>query len=425
MYNSAQFLYAGNALKNGGALRLLGEMKTSARNGTTGALPLYNRNQSVDNKSVQSSLKNLLDLKNGSTRLGAAADTLSRAGSARTAVSSAPDKVEVSARSAGTAALLKPTSVQVGRLAAGQVNQGYGLSAGGKNFATGRQSLSVEHKGASFALSVDVAADDTNKTVQDKIAAAVNAQKTGVTAAVQTDPESGASALVLSSATGEQNSFTVRDTAGGNLAATAGIERTTREAQDAAYSLNGGPTRTSASNDIDLGFGVTASLRQTTSEPVRVAPGLDTGKAKQALTELTEGFNTLSATANENSGSIAATRLAQRLNSIFSASASALASVGITADENGRMETDAAALDQATTNGRLADFLSNSASGLSARLSSTADSVRRDPVAFAGFNRLADTMYNYLTAADPFTFASQDFGYAASSNKGYFLNTLA
>ncbi|MDR1321450.1 MAG: hypothetical protein LBK56_08520 [Gracilibacteraceae bacterium] len=425
MYNSAQFLYAGNALSSGSAARLLGTLKTSA---SSGALPLYDKNRS-SGYSVQNSLKNLLDLKNGSAQTSSSAGLLSKARSAQTAVSSNSKAVSVSARSPAAASLLKSTAIQVNRLASGQVNQGASLNAAGKNFAAGVRQIEVEQNGRSVTLSVDIKADDTNRTVQEKTAAAINSQNIGVTATVR-DEANGLSSLVLSANTtgeNEQSRFTVRDAGGGDLAAATGITTATQEARDAVYRLNGGPEQTSASNDIDLGFGVTAHLKQAGSENVRIARGLDTDNAKRVLTSLAEGFNTLSATANENSGSIAATQLAMRLNSIFSSSAAGLASVGITADENGLMEVDGAALDRAAENGDLAKFVSGSGQRLATQLSGTAAGVNRNPIAFAGFNRIADSMYDYLGAGavNSFTFASQDFGSYFGAGKGYFLNILA
>ncbi|MDR1961593.1 MAG: hypothetical protein LBQ16_04860 [Gracilibacteraceae bacterium] len=426
MYNSMQFLHAGNALGNSSALRLLGNLKTPA-GGQNSAQALYGGNNASAAQPVQNSLKNLLDLKNGSTLLSSSAAALSKAGSKQTAVSSNPGAVSVSARSGGAAALLKPVSIQVSRLASGQANQGTALNASDKNFAAGVQRFEIEQGGKTVSISVSVEENDTNRSVQDKIAAEINRQNSGVTAEVRAGESEGSAALVLTSAAtsaNEQSRFTVRDTEGGNLAAAAGITGVTLEARDAAYTLNGAE-RTSSTNDIDLGFGVTAHLRQTTSEPVLVSQGLDAANAQQALLSLAEGFNTLSATANENNGSIAATRLAMRLNSIFSASASSLASVGVTADENGRMEVNASALSRAAENGALAKFLSSSGQSLANRLSGVADSVKRDPVAFAGFNRIADTFYDYLGGSGSSSFAAQDFSYAgAGAGKGYFLNVL-
>ncbi|MDR0434578.1 MAG: hypothetical protein LBH21_05875 [Gracilibacteraceae bacterium] len=427
MYNSAQFLHAGNALKNGSAARLLSDLKTPALNSGVSSYLVQNRYS--DPQTTRSSLNNLIDLKNGSAKLRAAAGDLSKARSARTAVSSNPQAVSVSARSGGAAALMKPTAIQASRLASGQVNRGAEFSGAEKSFTPGTYRFEVEQNGETTGMSVEVAAGDTNRDVLEKMAAAVNSQNSGISAVARSDAASGAVTLELSARSegaNEQSRFAIRDTEGG-LAAAAGVTAASQEAQDAVYSLNGGPDRVSASNDIDLGFGVTARLRQTTSEPVRIAGGPDGETAKQALKDLAEGFNTLSATANENNGSIAATQLAMRLNTVFAVSSSALASVGITADENGQMKIDSAALDRAAANGKLSDFLAGGGKNLASRLSNTAASVNRNPAAFAGFNRVADSLYDYLggNADNAFTFASQDFGYTGGGfNKGYFLNML-
>jgi len=150
----------------------------------------------------------------------------------------------------------------------------------------------IKTGGKTTSIQVNITENDTNEQALNKLKDAINATKTGVTATVETDKETGKKQLVLrSDKTGTDHAFEVEDETGNAMAA-AGVIQATRQASNASYSINGGPVKTSQSNIIELEPGkVTATLMETTADDVVIRVQPDADRIVSDVKELVTNYN--------------------------------------------------------------------------------------------------------------------------------------
>jgi len=210
----------------------------------------------------------------------------------RTVKSSDGGKVTASA-SAGAA--VKTCEVKVDALAVSQKNSGALLSGSDPSVVSaGINAFSITIGGKTTKVSVFVYSDDTNDQALNRIKNAINAAKTGVTASIVTDEETGRKRLELTAdKTGTDNAFQVEDVTGNAMSAT-GVTNVARQAADASYSVDGGPTLVSQSNTIELEKGkVTATLLAVTDEAVSIQVGPDSERIVSRVKDLVSGYNAM------------------------------------------------------------------------------------------------------------------------------------
>lgn len=211
---------------------------------------------------------------------------------ARTAESSDSKKVTAAA-SAGAAN--KTYDVKVNAIATSQTNSGAFLSKDGPSVVgKGVNQFNLTIGGKTTKISANIAENDTNDQALNKLKDAVNAAKTGVTASIVTDKETGHKKLELSSdKTGTGQVFEVEDITGNAISAT-GVYHATQQAANASYSVNGGATQISQSNTIDLEKGkVTATLAAATSEAVTIQVNPDEDKIVAQVKDLVSSYNSM------------------------------------------------------------------------------------------------------------------------------------
>lgn len=292
------------------------------------------------------------------------------------AESSKAENVAVNANSSPNSTY-KDTQVEVKQTAAANVNEGSALKADEKfSGPAGTHRFEVEQDGKKYQFSVDVKAGDTNKAVQQRMAGAINSRNLGFTAAVSEDNASGTSTLSIRSAntgTDAKNEFTVRDMSGGNnsgsLVAATGVGSRTQTARDAVYSVNGGADRTSQTNNVSLGGGVSATLKNASPEAVTISAKRDTQASADAVKSLAESFNGLLGASKGN------TKLNSDLTSAYEANAVGLARIGVTAGKDGKLSVDNDKLNKAASDGSLERFfggINGSNSDFTGRLSQIA-----------------------------------------------------
>ncbi|MCL2227820.1 MAG: hypothetical protein FWB97_09400 [Oscillospiraceae bacterium] len=285
-------------------------------------------------------------------------------------------------------------SVDILQVAQAQRNEGASLQSNARaadsGFTTGAHQISINVGNRQFDINFNVSAGDTNRDVQQRIATAINNRNDiGVRATVETGTGSaaGTSSLVLESArtgvdrAGSPN-FTV-SSGSGNAVAMTGVGETTQQAQDAQFRVNRGFTgalQTSRTNDVDLGFGMTAQLRETGN--VQVDMGRDVISQQNAFRHMVNTFNDLVSTARDAGRTDS--NLQNELAGIVRSSASALERIGISLNQNGRMQIDEARMAAAAESGELERFAdSREGFNFMSRLNRTAESVGRNPAAHA------------------------------------------
>jgi flagellar hook-associated protein 2 len=215
------------------------------------------------------------------------------------------------------------------------------------------------------------------------MANAINNANLGVRATVETDSETNQSVLrVESTTTGAdtRHSFTIEDVAG-DFAEHMGIDTMTTAGQNAIFSVNG-EQRTSQSNTVNLGQGVTATLRQASDEVIRIETAQDRNAIRSNINDMVRSFNNLFSAAAENVKDPRAQDLANRLLDTVRTFSRGLNEIGITFDDSGRMRINNDRMNQAMENGRLEQFFTQNAGmnfGFTNQLERLASNVSRNP----------------------------------------------
>jgi len=334
------------------------------------------------------SLQYISDLKSSSSALSSALKDLSGpAFNQRTMVSSNTDAMTVN-YNGNNLGSMSDISVQIDQVAMGQLNEGSRMNASALysgNRGVNRFEITTGDK--TTQLSINVAAGDSNRDVQQKMATAINNAGLGLRASVETDSKTNVSMLKVESTnvgTEARNAFSMRDFTG-NAVAQTGINQVSRERQDAIYRVNGGEAQVSRSNNISLGNGVTATLRAATEQPVTVSRGRDMSQVRGVIENMVRSYNNLFSAAAGNTNDFKAQSLASRLMNVTIAYSRSLSDIGIGFDVDGKMKIDSNRLNQAFESGRAERFFTESNGrnfGFSATLGRLSDNVSNNTASF-------------------------------------------
>jgi len=280
-------------------------------------------------------------------------------------------------------------SVEVLQVAQTQTHEGEALNATARasesGFSVGDHHLEITIGDRRFDFHFSVSENDTNRDVQQRIANAINARSdVAVNATVNLDQEAGTSTLVLASTrsgidesvgVGQPN-FSVRSVTG-NAVEAAGVDIATTRAQNAAFRVNRGFTgavQTSRDNTVDLGFGISAEIRETGTTDVEM--GRDIVTQQNAFRHMVNSFNDL-VEAARNAGAGGA--LANELGGIVRNFSSQLERIGISLNSEGRMQIDEARMAAAAESGELESFANRDGFNFMSRLGRTAQNVSGNP----------------------------------------------
>jgi len=303
---------------------------------------------------------------------------------------------------------IKQMTVNIEQTAAGQLNEGSSLKANDSFGSSGTNKFSINIGGKATELTVNVAAGDTNNVVQQKMADAINKAGIGVKATVEKDDKNGTSTLKLESVgTGknDNNKFSVTDVTG-NLAAQTGANQVTREARDAVYSVDGGAKRTSQSNVVDLGNGLSVTFNKASEKAITISSDKDMGYAKSAVEGLVKSYNDLYSEAAQKTNDPKAQNLATKMVNTSKTYFNTLSSIGIGFDGDGKMTLDATRLNEAAGNGNLEKFFTQNAGknyGFTNQLARLADNVSQNTS-------------NYVTKSVFGNELFENFAYSGSGN---------
>lgn len=357
--------------------------------------------------SSNSSATYLTSLKTGATQLKQSLKSLTSgtAFTQKSAVSSDTDAMSVvQSQASKYAASAKDVTVKIDRVATAQENTGTALSSteklgdGGNSYAF--MQFQIEVGGKTHQFSLTAAAGETNKSLQDRMAKAINDAGIGVTAEVSS--KDGKSILSLKSKeTGDSsaNVFKISDVSG-NAVSRTGAANTTTEAQDALYSVNGS-YKTSKTNIVDLGNGITATLKKAVSSDITVSQGVDKKAAITEVQKLVDSYNKLFSAAFSNDIDSKANNLLLDLNNISRTYLSSLSQVGLGFDSNGNMTINQSIMEKAAEDGTLSRFLSDGASrnyGFASQLEKVASNIENNIGKYAGAESFTEA-YSGLTGS--------------------------
>lgn len=346
------------------------------------------------------SLQYVQDLKAGSSQLNSAAHALSSntSYSQKTAVSSNNSLMTV--KSTGSySPSSKPLSVRINQIATGQTNTGAAMAANAKSSLSGYQQFSIETNGRSYQFSINVGAGDSNKDMQQKMAAAINMRNIGINASVVTDSKTGLSTLSIAAQnTGENNksTFKIQDVHGSAVQQT-GTDQVSQKAQNAVYTVNGGEKRESQSNTVNLGNGITATLLAASDEEITVTKDTDTSYVADMVQDFIDGYNKLYGAALNNTSDSKSNSLFSQLVDTSRTYSSSLSKIGISFDSNGYMQADSEKVAQAAQDGSLQNFFAGTANyGYTNKMSKIANSVSNNTGRYVSQTNLSNDLQSSL-----------------------------
>ncbi|SMB98177.1 flagellar hook-associated protein 2 [Thermanaeromonas toyohensis ToBE] len=264
----------------------------------------------------------------------------------RAATSSAPNAVTAQAEPGAT---LATYAISISQIATAQQNLGLSLSStSAAGLAAGTYTFTLQVGGKTYTISFTVNAGDTNQTVLNNMAQAINASGAPVTAQVATDIVAGTSRLVLTANnTGTSNAFTLTDVTG-NAVAYTGANTVSVAAANASYTLNGVPY-TSQSNTIYLdNRKLRLNLLGTvTNATITVTPNIQA--ISNAINNFVTAYNNLVTFTAQNSQYINP-ELLFSLKQSYSYQAANLTAIGITQNPDGTLAVNQTALTSALQN---------------------------------------------------------------------------
>lgn len=315
-------------------------------------------------------------LKNAVSTFATALDTLVKGGTLASQPVSGNSAV-VTASATGTASLNDLTaSLTVSQLASAQTavsktafasstaNVGTGqltLTLGEATYSADGKSMTGFTAGSAAAVTIDI----TDGSL-DKIAAAINAKKAGVTASVVTDAD-GSAYLSLKSATGKAQAFTLSGTgtlSQLNVGPGAAGTTMTSVAQNAKLTLDGVSVERASNTVSDLIDGVKLQLNAVSTVPVSLTSSTPTDALKTAVTDVVSTYNEVMKLVDEQADPINGplrndsavrslkTSLQALTRTILTPGAaegtpSTLAAIGVRTNKDGSLEVDSDSLTRA------------------------------------------------------------------------------
>jgi hypothetical protein len=356
------------------------------------ASPNESTNQMIHQRVVDT-VRFLHGAETRANNLRQAVNALPDAFTPRTATSSNTDALTITRF---TGSNLADKSVVIHQLATPQRNEGVGL-----NRLTpieievennGTFKFEVEIDGETHQLSFNVGESVTNQQFQQRMANAINNANIGLTASVNVNGANSTLNIVTrTTGAGEDGEprFTLTDIKG-NATEFTGINNIVQEGQDALFTVGDGEQQSSASNEVNLGGGLTVTFHQPSDseEPINITLGQDLLHIQNATRNLVNHFNAVLESATNNSGDSRTRLLARQLQGASNMSRRALADIGITVGEGGFLSINAERMNEAAENGRLERFLNGSGgrSLFTTRIERIADNLARNPMRHVSAN---------------------------------------
>ncbi len=182
----------------------------------------------------------------------------------------------------------------VSQLATPQTNTGTWLNSSNLDFSTGAQTFSIDIGGETHTFTVDVQTTDTNASVLNEIANAINESGIGIEAKVETSG-TDVRLILQGEGTGVSNSFSVYDVSG-SIVSTSGISNISQQAQNMVYTLDGIEGE-SESNTLELP-GVKLEINSLPEGEVNITVRPDVERISTSVQNLLNGLNELSEISN-------------------------------------------------------------------------------------------------------------------------------
>lgn len=279
--------------------------------------------------------------------------------------------------------------IEVRRLAVPQSNLGNFLDSQSLDMEPGNYSFDLITTTNSYEFQYTVNQDDTNLSIQEKLARLFNNSSVGLSAEVVTD-EKGQSALKLTSkqtglSESESSLFEITPKASLNsmeAMETLGIHQITSPAQNSSFIFNGTEHSTYSNTfTINNVFELTLNGISPEDTPSRIGFKTSVDAVADNLQKLVDSYNAFIDTGERYSGESQGKRLLYDLRSVSFSHKDELESIGMLVNENGSVSIDRDLLAAAIDTQELSDVFSVLDSFKSS-LSAKANYVSIDPIQY-------------------------------------------
>lgn len=364
---------------------------------------IYNNILKINKESPLYKIKNdqnipefLIDIKEHARQIKNVVSSLSESGEGlesafqkKVAVSSDEDIVSANYIGGADDNSVQQFEIEVHSLAAPQSNLGNYLESQSCDFTPGEYTFDLVTTTNSYEFQFAVNADDTNRTVQEKLMRLVNTSGVGLTAEISTDEKSRSALKLTSKQTGlsanESSLFDIKPKASGNSIEAVellGIHEITSPAHNSSFFIDG-TEHSSFSNTftIDRVFEVTLHGISPEDKPAKIGFKTSVDAVADNLQELVTAYNGFVKTGEQYSNRHQGTRLLDDLKSVSFSYRHGLESVGMIVNDNGSISIDRDMLEDAIDT----NDISNTFSVLNSfknSLSAKANAASIDPIKY-------------------------------------------
>lgn len=256
---------------------------------------------------------------------------------------------------------------QVDALAKPQVNTGNFLKSNGTSISTGNHSFEIDIGEYSYEFQFSVHPEDTNRSVQEKLARLINRSDIGLTAQVVTN-ETNKSALKLTSqntgASFNGKIFSVENTheqLEDNAINLLGLNNVSQMSSNAEFRLNG-VSRTSASNTFTINKNLEVTLNGISPKdsPSRIKYQDDVISIIDSIKDMADSYNNIIDLANKTAGESDQTHSLQKeIRRMTQRYKNDLESIGLNITEEGYLDFDESLILQSANEGTISESLNH------------------------------------------------------------------
>ncbi len=257
--------------------------------------------------------------------------------------------------------------VEVKELATSQINLGNFLDKNRLSLRPGTYSFDLENSSSTYEFQFSINSDDTNYSVQNKLANLISNADIGLRTSVVED-STGLSALQIESIStgiseGENYLFSIAPQINHDSIAAIealGIDHTSQMAQNSLFLLNG-RERTSYSNTFTVNNMFELTLHGISEENSPAIIGFKTNADAMAdnIQTLVDSYNSILDTANKYADlQQQSTKLYQDMSSTAFTFQENLEGIGLLVQDNGEISIDKALLTEAVSDGNAQEHLS-------------------------------------------------------------------
>lgn len=281
--------------------------------------------------------------------------------------SSSPEHAEVSELPGSLINDESTLELTIESLAKPQSNNGYYLPSDELGLVPASYSFDVATPSSSYELQLNVSENDTNLSVQTRLARLINNAAIGLSASVSQDIDGKSSLSISSQSTGNEDEppFNISDeetSQSRGLIDFLGIKDPSVKASWAKYTING-ESKTSPDNEIIANNKYQIRLKKVTSpdaEPIKIGTMADYDSLKENILGLAESYNQFIKTASEFLDKQPRTSVLienmKRMNNNYAA---AMNRLGIKRNDDATLAIDEAALSGALNTSATAEDISS------------------------------------------------------------------